>query len=235
MFNRYRESSWSNKHGYTSRPLLFRPIAEIISMKFLTTTLFACLCQSTLAAEATTLTFDAYSPGTILTNEYAAQGVNFTGDALVYTQPPYYVSPFNGLAALSSVFSALFDWDVTHVEATFLDSEGGSNVGSLSAYDVKGTLLGSVTATTPGSGVNYLGVLLQLDYPDIRRVDFLAPDDGAVVDNLTFTPSSATTIPEPGSLTLVVLGLAALGFVRKPGNGKRSQSPFPMNARKEMA
>lgn len=183
-------------------------------MKLLSFSLLAGLCLSPLAAQAAVIDFDAYSPGTILTNQYAAQGVTFAGNALVYSQSPYYISPVNGLAAGASVFSAVFAWDVNYVAAYFLDSEGGSNVGAMYAYDVNNILLGSATATTPGamSTTNFAPVLLQLTLPGIHRVDFLAPDDGAVVDNLTFRPDS---VPEPETLALLGLGLAGLAASRR--------------------
>jgi hypothetical protein len=169
----------------------------------------AAMLLSAASAQATVITFDEYSAGTVLTNEYAALGVTFTGPALVYTQPPFYVSSPNGLAAGGTTITASFSSDVSHVSAYFLDSEGGSNVGTMSAYDINNILLGSATATTPAgnNGSGGLPVLLSLDFAGIRSVTFLAADDGAVVDNLT--------IPEPGTLALLAFGLAGAALRRR--------------------
>jgi hypothetical protein len=68
--------------------------------------------------------------------------------------------------------------------------------------------MGTVPVASWGS--NFFGIERA---EGIRRVVFSGADFG--LDGLTFEQSSPTPVPEPGSATLVGLGLGALGLKRR--------------------
>jgi hypothetical protein len=78
------------------------------------------------------------------------------------------------------------------------------------AYDAGGTLLGMVAALLPNDDVAQL--TLSVSAPGITRIK-VAPgsfDDWVGVDNLVIS-----FVPEPTVCSLIVLGLAAAGFIRR--------------------
>ncbi len=68
------------------------------------------------------------------------------------------------------------------VRAQFGDTEDGSNIGLLEAFDSSGALLASRTATTPIEET----LVLEVRASGIARVRFSTDTDGNVVDNIAF-------------------------------------------------
>ena len=82
-----------------------------------------------------------------------------------------------------------------HVSAFFGDSNAGTSIGVLEAYDATDQLLGTDTAVTDAS----FSALLEVSAPGIAYVRFTQDADGGVVDSFAFTP-------EPATLSLLALG-----------------------------
>ena len=70
----------------------------------------------------------------------------------------------------------------THVRILAFDSEIGSMLGYLSAYDVNGDLIDQDAHSTPAAR----GAFLEISSPGIARVVFGTDGDGAELDNLYF-------------------------------------------------
>lgn len=204
-------------------------------MNVRSTLLAAGLFLTAASAQATVVTFDDLSltnnvgysfPTANVTEQYASLGVHFSGatfSAFNYFLPAasYPGSPasFNNpsnIAGLlfSNVITATFDQAVSNVSLLFADTEIGSFLGNLRAFDAAGNLLGEVSSNTPNNA--YPGfATLSLNIGGISRVTFQSDSDGAVVDDFTFTPPARATVPEPGMLSLLGLGLMGLAFTRK--------------------
>jgi PEP-CTERM motif len=164
-------------------------------------------------AATTTLTFSEFPVGTVITNQYAPQGVVFSGaggfanpqianDAAMPTSPV-----LSGTPLYSGAFDFKFPSGATGV--SFL-SGYWDNLGteSIQAYSPKGILLANLTNTALGDTLVDLS-----SYGTIGTVIFSPTTDpaGADIDNLTFN-----AVPEPGTLIMFgsgILGLA--GVIRR--------------------
>ena len=183
------------------------------------------------AAHANVINFDNIdvSGGPVaVTNQYAAQGVTFssasaytvsdgvhaplTASGLLLVSYPFISSPTAG-AIFTTQVKATFSTDVSNVSLIFADTEIGSVLGSMSAFDFNGNLLGTTGNITTPNNANFGGVAvgeltLALNYSGIRSVVFNTDSDGAIVDNLSFTPA----VPEPEIYAMMVAGLGMTGF-----------------------
>jgi hypothetical protein len=91
-------------------------------------------------------------------------------------------------------------------QARFFDTEVGSLLGKLEAFDSNGILIASASVSTPSS----MSALLQINTPGTARVRLSTDGDGTDIDNFVFNVAS---VPEPTTIVLFVIGLAVLARV----------------------
>jgi PEP-CTERM motif-containing protein len=168
---------------------------------------------SGFAATTYTLTFSSPPVGTVITNQYAADGVLFSGaggspNPIIW---PDGAMPTSPVLSGQPLYSGSFDWTFP-AGATGVSFVSGywDDLGteSIQVYSQKGILLANLTNTALGDTVVDLS-----SYGTIGTVIFSPTTDpnGADIDNLTFTPN-----PEPGTLIMFgsgILGLA--GVIRR--------------------
>lgn len=178
-------------------------------------------------AYATTIDFESPAPNTILSTEYAAEGVDFTGAeilALGVGNPPLdpafpphsgnqvvYDYPASATPGVITAIAVGADWTSVGGYIT------GNTVITEYAYDSHGNLLG--TASTPGA--NYIGsgtgyspnIFLSVSAPGIAYVEFHDTGNTFSLDDFTFQQQS---VPDGGSTAILLLvGASALVGLRR--------------------
>ena len=201
-------------------------------MKLQSLALAALLVASAGAQAAShTIDFDTtpgggtITPDTIITNQYAADGVTFSMSDQGTAQPGPFAEYQYAATALSygnslwncglycgmrsDTITISFDSAVSGV-SWMVDSEGSLPI-TFKAYDSHGTLLQTVSTTS--SYQSYADLAFTVD--GISRIDALnpIPSWGWSMDNLSFSSTSA--VPEPAELSLMLAGLAAIGVVAR--------------------
>lgn len=175
------------------------------------------LLMSVGSARATVIGFDSLdaSSGPVsVTNQYAGLGVTFSGLYITEGSAPYVLSHpnvgvINDETPYSLLVTAVFAGDVGSVSALFFDSNVGTNLVTMKAYDASDSLLGTTDVLTPGSQMASVG----LSFAGIRKITMETDTDGSLFDDFTFTPAIA--VPEPGTLALFGLSLGALALARR--------------------
>jgi hypothetical protein len=172
-------------------------------------------------ANALPITFSEFPLGTVISNQYAPQGVIFLPGNITGTLP---IISMNGAMATAPVlspqgqntppqfwqyagdFSMQFTTPVTNVSflSGYWDTVG---TGVIQVYDPGLNLLTSLSNTTTGPelvSVSGLG--------NIGKIYFNSISDpaGADIDNLNFT-----SIPAPGAILLGSIGVSLVGWLRR--------------------
>lgn len=194
----------------------------------------AALLATSAAAQAAnyTVDFDTLPAGgtvaadTIITNQYAADGVTFSMSNLGVTQGgPYaeyqYASTADGMGnslwncgsgcgPRSDTITMTFASAVSNV-SWMVDSEGPLPI-TFNAYDGQGDLLQSVSLHSDFPSFASAGFTVG----GIVRIDAVNPTAGWgwSMDNLSFT-TSAAAVPEPAELSLMLAGLAGFALVAR--------------------
>ncbi len=93
------------------------------------------------------------------------------------------------------------------VQVLVFDTEVGTSLGTLEAYDSFGGLLQSVSMTTPVSQ----HAVYTISMPGIAGIRFVQDSDGGSFDNLVFN----TPVPEPSTAFLLAFGQLSLAAARR--------------------
>lgn len=168
-------------------------------------------------AKATVIGFDSIdaSAGPVaVTSQFAGLGVSFSNLFVMESSAPFVstapnVGVINDEVPFSLLVTATFSAAVSDVSAVFFDSNVGTNLVTMKAFDAANALLGTTIATTPGSQMQ----VVSLSFAGTRRVTLETDADGSLFDDFTFTP--AVAVPEPGMVALFGFGLAAMGLGRR--------------------
>jgi hypothetical protein len=180
-------------------------------------------------AHATIIDFDSLSNGAVVTNQFAGQGITFSSDGgqviLITAQPSYQSTPPNFLctgtagAGINCTGTVIFDFSAP-VSGLEFDAVGNQNTIGTSFAQADIYQNGILT-------VSNLDLLVSLGhlapdhqdlsaYSNITRVLIHSNTDpaGTGYDTISFT-AGGTSVPEPATLSLLGLGLAGIGFMRR--------------------
>ena len=188
---------------------------------FLATAVLAAAFSAQAAPEL--IDFDAFGAGTLITNQYSAQGVIFAGASIsdytcCGTPTPALVNATSGGSDLSGRTASLTMTFASAVSALSLDYDnyGGATGAEMLAYDSSSTLLETVALNPTGIdgfGLSSYGFTASgISSVQIRTVGFPSAGWLFAVDNLRF---DAAAVPEPTSVALVSLALLGLGLSRR--------------------
>jgi len=159
-----------------------------------------------------TLTFSEFPVGTIITTQYAPQGVLFAG---LLAGPPIIANdgamPNSPVLSPNPPFAGTFQWmfpsgaSGVQFDSGFWDSLG---TGVIDVFNTSNVLVAALTNTN--LGVDHFDLS---SFGVIGRVTFNSTADpaGADIDNLQFQ----VPVPEPMSFVLLGTGLAVLGLIRR--------------------
>jgi hypothetical protein len=169
-------------------------------------------------AELVAITFEDLAAGTALTSQYAPLGVQFSTSPFLDSGGvlrssvevlEYEVGSFrtNAVGLSTNAITLNFDSDVSNFSVVMRDTDRGTLLGRIRAYDSQGRLMGHMTDMTSHFNTSWFYEnTLRVDVAGIRTVEITSDADGVVIDNITYT-----RVPTPGALALLPLGLLALG------------------------
>jgi hypothetical protein len=173
-----------------------------------------------LAVSATagtiTITFSEFPVGTVITNQYQALGVTFSGAA---GDPPVIADdsamPDSPILSPNPPYAGDFYINFIGDAGVDVQFDSGSwdyplGLGTIDVYDTSSVLVASLTDTT--LGVEHFDLS---SYGTIGQIYFDSTNDpgGADIGDLQFSPAGAA--PEPGSLLLLGSGLGLIALLRR--------------------
>ncbi len=179
--------------------------------------LFCYIFDPVASQAGTVLNFDDLPVGSMVDSNYRSKGALFSIGCVVhaYGEPgfgPNVGSPPHCLAVFEQPIRIDFVVPGTEIPGTtdnvsvwMSDTEVGSLLGILDAYDADGLLLDHTEITTPGTREDVLNV----EGEGIAYVLIRADIDGSVVDNIDI----GIPVPEPATLSLLAVG--ALTLIRR--------------------
>ena len=177
-----------------------------------------------VTATATTLNFDELSPGIILSNQYALQGIIFSNSNLylrIYNVTSTLGPPFTLPIAIwadnyfhqGNKSKATFSVPINYFSITMGDRQFDADNLYLRAYDGANNLIGSdddIIPANDGSSITAATLSVNtLSY--IHHVEFWGVgfwENSVYFDNVEF---GMTPVPEPS--LMVLLGISAMGLV----------------------
>ena len=185
------------------------------------------------SAHATLIDFDSLSNGDVVTNQFAGQGITFSSDGgqVIYitAQPSYQSTPPNFICtgpaggSINCTGTVIFDFS-TPVNGLQFDAVGNQNAIGTSFAQADIYQNGILT-------VSNLDLLVSLGnlapdhqdfsaYSNIPRVLIHSNTDpaGTGYDSISFT-AGGTSVPEPATLSLLGLGFAGIGLMRRRKTG----------------
>jgi PEP-CTERM motif len=178
------------------------------------------------SAHANLINFDNLANGTVVTNQYAAQDITFSsvgGEQLLVTaQSSYQSTPPNfictGTGGIDCTGTVIFSF-TTPVDNLKFDAVGNQNtIGtSFAQADIyqNGILTQSNLNLLVSQG-NFLPDAQDLSaYANITEVLIHSNTDpaGTGYDTISFTTSVTSSVPEPATWAMMLLGFAGMGFV----------------------
>ena len=180
-------------------------------------TVLAILVTVAGAANAA-INFSEYPVGTVISNQYAGQGVLFTAgndtprlpqiswDGAMPTEPVLRPTGEPDYFMYQGDFWMQFPMPAINVtfDSGYWDGVG---TGVIKVYDPSMNLLASLSNTTTGVDTTSISGLGQIGYVYFNSIGDGA---GADIDNLAFT-----AIPAPGALLLGSLGAGLVGWMRR--------------------
>ncbi|MBS0187729.1 MAG: hypothetical protein JSS51_06650 [Planctomycetes bacterium] len=170
-------------------------------------------------AEVVNINFEDLPAPSLVTNQYASLGVQFSTSPTVDLRGGYHDSVeiinYGGLGSFGSRAASLwsspitltFDSDVSNFSVLMNDTERGTLLGSVRAYDASGHLIAMVNDMTGAYNTAWFYQnTLRIQAGGIRSIELSADSDGAVFDNISFT-----RVPAPGTAALLPVALLGLG------------------------
>jgi hypothetical protein len=156
---------------------------------------------------------DLFPIGTVITNQFASDGIVF-GSNYVYSTTPAnapsaaagLIGPADGFSPTGSIFfsndvsSAVFSWRTNNGSTTFDAFNDGSLVETFTAPS------NASVPVVSGKFYGFEGIIF-----DEIRISIAAVNESFSLDNLQYI----SAVPEPATLGLFGLGLAGLGFARR--------------------
>jgi len=205
-------------------------IKLIASIRSLTVSTAAALGMFAMAApaHAAVIDFDSLANGTVVTNQFAGQGITFASaggeQILVTAQASYQSTPPNfictGTGTIDCAGTVIFNFS-TPVNNLQFDAVGNQNTiaTSFAFADIyqNGVLTVSNLALLVSQG-NFLPDHQDLSaYSNITEVLIHDNTDpaGTGYDTISFTSAAVTTVPEPLTLSLFSAGLAGTMAMRR--------------------
>ncbi|MBL8875501.1 MAG: hypothetical protein JNM86_06865 [Phycisphaerae bacterium] len=180
------------------------------------------LAASGANAELVTINFEDLAPGTAISNQYAPLGVRFATSpaydnrgvlhsavsVLDYSDGSFRT---NAVGLWGSAIALTFDSDISNFTVRFFDTDRGSLLGRVRAYNAQGLLMAHVTDMTGNfNASSFYENTLRVAVGGIRFIELTADADGAMIDSISFL-----RVPSPGALAALPVGLLALAKRRR--------------------
>ena len=160
-----------------------------------------------LAGATNTITFSEVplAQGATVTNQYAADGASFASFAVFRDQDGFFATDYIGnfgSQGTANPFEIVFTHQVTGAAFEYISNPGTAVFEAL----LNGSVVDTFSASTSYTATNNFYGFDGLAFDTIRVT---SPSNGAMeIDNLEFR----TAVPEPTSIVLMALGLAAVAL-----------------------
>lgn len=180
---------------------------------------------NSVSAPSTTIDFSSIGNTTPITNQFAAQGVTFSGalvgltnsgDVGTFPGPPSAVASnwdYNGVGRVGTSFTATFSSPVT--EVAFYEEVNQDDNLTLSLFNGS-TALGSLVLPNGfGNNGTLYGVQELAGFDKIVATVSVVDNGYYALNDFTFTQITAGGVPEPATWAMMLLGFFGLGVLAR--------------------